>query len=83
MITYFSTPQRTFKSITGTFTVPTPHAPGSASFWVGIDGNTCAGAILQTGIDAHYVNGEISYNGWSDRLFALPARILKDLNSLV
>ena len=81
MITYFSTPQRTFKfkSITGTFTVPTPHAPGSASFWVGIDGNTCAGAIHQTGIDVHYVNGEISYNGLSDRLFALPARILNSL----
>lgn len=57
-------PQGTFKSITGTLAVPTPHAPnGSASVWVGIDGNTCAGAILQTGIDVHYVNGEIFYSG--------------------
>jgi hypothetical protein len=34
---------------------------GSASVCVGIDGNTGAGAILQTGIDENYVDGEIFY----------------------
>ncbi|KAF8342499.1 peptidase A4 family-domain-containing protein, partial [Amanita rubescens] len=58
-------PPGTFKSVTGTFTVSAPHAPdGSASIWVGIDGNTCPGAILQTGIDVHYAGGAISYNAW-------------------
>lgn len=40
-----------YKSVTGTFTVPTPSTTGSGSAWVGIDGDTCATAILQTGID--------------------------------
>jgi hypothetical protein len=40
-----------YKSVTGTFTVPTPSTAGSGSAWVGIDGDTCSTAILQTGID--------------------------------
>lgn len=40
-----------YTSVTGTFTVPTPSTAGSGSAWVGIDGDTCDTAILQTGID--------------------------------
>lgn len=40
-----------YTSVTGTFTVPTPSSSGSGSAWVGIDGDTCSTAILQTGID--------------------------------
>ncbi|KAH9921359.1 peptidase A4 family-domain-containing protein [Fomitopsis serialis] len=46
-----------FTAVTGTFTVPTPSAGSgsgdsySASAWVGIDGDTCSTAILQTGVD--------------------------------
>ncbi|KAM6491323.1 Peptidase A4 family domain containing protein [Amanita muscaria] len=58
-------PPNTFYKVTGTFTVPTPSAPnGQASVWVGIDGNTCKTAILQTGIDMYYQNGAISYDPW-------------------
>ncbi|KIL61661.1 hypothetical protein M378DRAFT_13355 [Amanita muscaria Koide BX008] len=58
-------PAGTFKSVTGTFTVPTPTgADGSASAWVGIDGDTCQTAILQTGIDFHITSGVVSYDAW-------------------
>lgn len=40
-----------YTSVTGTFTAPTPSTEGSGSAWVGIDGDTCTTAILQTGID--------------------------------
>ncbi|KIL61662.1 hypothetical protein M378DRAFT_13356 [Amanita muscaria Koide BX008] len=60
-----SYPSNTFYKVTGTFTVPTPSAPnGDASVWVGIDGDTCGTAILQTGIDMYYQNGAISYDSW-------------------
>ncbi|KAM6490222.1 Peptidase A4 family domain containing protein [Amanita muscaria] len=60
-----SYPPNTFYKVTGTFTVPNPSAPnGEASVWVGIDGNTCKSAILQTGIDMYYKNGAISYDSW-------------------
>lgn len=47
-----------YKSVTGTITVPTPKLPSgasssqtySASAWVGIDGDTCSTAILQSGV---------------------------------
>lgn len=60
--------QGTFKSVTGTFIVPTPKAAsgqtsGSASAWVGIDGDTCGNAILQTGVDFTVTNGKVSYDG--------------------
>ncbi|KAK2463900.1 hypothetical protein APHAL10511_004072 [Amanita phalloides] len=55
----------TFKAVTGTITVPTPSSPsGSSSAWVGIDGDTCGNAILQTGIDMTYENGVVSYDAW-------------------
>ena len=50
--------------MTGTFTVPTPSgSSGAASAWVGIDGDTCANAILQTGVDFTVTDGEVSYDG--------------------
>ncbi|RAH62505.1 aspergillopepsin-2 [Aspergillus piperis CBS 112811] len=35
-----------------------------ASAWVGIDGDTCETAILQTGVDFCYEGGETSYEAW-------------------
>ncbi|KUI61454.1 Aspergillopepsin-2 [Cytospora mali] len=64
-----------YESVTGTITVPTPSAGyGSstkaeregycASAWVGIDGDTCTTAILQTGVDFCYDSGDVSYDAW-------------------
>ena len=55
--------------MTGTFTVPTPREPSgasgthSASAWVGIDGDTCGNAILQTGVDFNVNGNSVSYDG--------------------
>ncbi|KAF4612504.1 hypothetical protein D9613_012749 [Agrocybe pediades] len=58
-------PAGTFKSVTGTFVVPTPTGSnGAASAWVGIDGDTCGSAILQTGVDFTISNGRVSYDAW-------------------
>ncbi|VDB84347.1 unnamed protein product [Peniophora sp. CBMAI 1063] len=59
----------TWTAVTGTFTVPTPKAPSGestayASAWVGIDGDTCGSAILQTGVDFNVENGAVSYDAW-------------------
>ncbi|KZO96225.1 hypothetical protein CALVIDRAFT_598533 [Calocera viscosa TUFC12733] len=62
----------TFKEVTGTFTVPTPSAPSggssrtsyAASAWVGIDGDSCDTAILQTGLDFTVEDGSVSYDAW-------------------
>ncbi|KUJ12839.1 uncharacterized protein LY89DRAFT_195318 [Mollisia scopiformis] len=53
-----------YKSVTGTFTVPTPSTTGSGSAWVGIDGDTCDTAILQTGIDWTKSGSSITYDAW-------------------
>jgi len=53
-----------YKSVTGTFTVPTPSTTGSGSAWVGIDGDTCQTAILQTGIDWTKSGSSITYDAW-------------------
>ncbi|KAG9007962.1 hypothetical protein FRB94_008287 [Tulasnella sp. JGI-2019a] len=58
-----------YKAVTATFVVPTPKAAsgetsGAASAWVGIDGDTCANAILQTGVDFMVTNGAVSYDAW-------------------
>ncbi|KAH0831135.1 peptidase A4 family-domain-containing protein [Lanmaoa asiatica] len=55
-----------FTSVTGTLAVPNPSGGNgaAASAWVGIDGDTCTGAILQTGIDFTLSNGQVSYNAW-------------------
>lgn len=61
----------TFTAVSATFTVPTPTPTGtgsgsySASAWVGIDGDTCGSAILQTGVDftaTRSSSGSISYS---------------------
>ncbi|OSX62515.1 hypothetical protein POSPLADRAFT_1141136 [Postia placenta MAD-698-R-SB12] len=60
----------TYTAVTGTFVVPTPSAPSggsgtySAAAWVGIDGDTCDNAILQTGVDFTVDGGEVSYDAW-------------------
>ncbi|TFY69761.1 hypothetical protein EVJ58_g250 [Rhodofomes roseus] len=36
----------------------------SASAWVGIDGDTCGNAILQTGVDFTIDGGSVSYDAW-------------------
>jgi len=53
-----------YTSVTGTFTVPTPSTAGSGSAWVGIDGDTCGTAILQTGIDWTKSGSSITYDAW-------------------
>ncbi|KAH8671747.1 peptidase A4 family-domain-containing protein [Xylariales sp. PMI_506] len=59
-----------FTKVTGVFTVPTPKAgtgtavQHSASAWVGIDGDTCETAILQTGVDFTITEGVVSYDAW-------------------
>ncbi|KAI0038338.1 hypothetical protein FA95DRAFT_1613463 [Auriscalpium vulgare] len=66
----WDSPAGTYKSVTGTFVVPTPKAPSSgsgtyaASAWVGIDGDTCGTAILQTGVDFTISGGKVSYDAW-------------------
>ncbi|KAF7359059.1 hypothetical protein MSAN_01246900 [Mycena sanguinolenta] len=68
----FESPAGTYKSVTGTFVVPTPKVPSgsstsgsyAASAWVGIDGDTCGTAILQTGIDFNIDDGRVSYDAW-------------------
>ncbi|KAH0831134.1 peptidase A4 family-domain-containing protein [Lanmaoa asiatica] len=58
----------TFNSVTGTFTVPTPSGStgASAAAWVGIDGDTCASAILQTGIAFTVESGQPTYSAWCE-----------------
>jgi hypothetical protein len=53
----------TWQTVTGTFTVPVPSGSSgaAASAWVGIDGDTCGTAILQTGVDFTVGSG---YDAW-------------------
>lgn len=53
-----------YTSVTGTFTVPTPSTAGSGAAWVGIDGDTCDTAILQTGVDWTRSGDSNSYVAW-------------------
>ncbi|KUI52921.1 Aspergillopepsin-2 [Cytospora mali] len=61
-----------YDSITGTIEVPTPSVPSggsstkqyAASAWVGIDGDTCTTAILQTGVDFYAGRGGVSFDAW-------------------
>ncbi|KAF3769798.1 hypothetical protein M406DRAFT_35581, partial [Cryphonectria parasitica EP155] len=57
--------------VTAIITVPSVSAPSGsssseycASAWVGIDGNSCETAILQTGVDFCYEHGSPSYDAW-------------------
>jgi hypothetical protein len=61
-----------YTTVTGTIVVPTPQEPSggssrtqyAASAWVGIDGNTCQNAILQTGVDFYIEDGQASFDAW-------------------
>lgn len=61
-----------YTAVTAEFTVPTPRVPAGgtsnkqycASAWVGIDGDTCGTAILQTGIDFCIQGSFVSYEAW-------------------
>lgn len=61
-----------YKSVTGTIVVPTPKMPSggssrteyAASAWVGIDGDTCQTAILQTGVDFYVEGTSVSFDAW-------------------
>ncbi|GJE98821.1 peptidase A4 family-domain-containing protein [Phanerochaete sordida] len=65
-----NSPADTYKSVTATFKLPTPkephdaYGPHSASAWVGLDGDSCVNAILQTGVDFHVDDGSIAYDAW-------------------
>ncbi len=61
-----------YNSVTGQFIVPVPSMPSGgdpsqqycATAWVGLDGDTCQSAILQTGVDFCIQSGEVSYSAW-------------------
>ncbi|CAG8155761.1 unnamed protein product [Penicillium olsonii] len=61
-----------YTAVTAEFTVPTPKLPTGvssrqqycASAWVGIDGDTCSTAILQTGIDFCVQGSSVTYDAW-------------------
>ncbi|KAI0594912.1 putative aspergillopepsin [Biscogniauxia sp. FL1348] len=61
-----------YTTVTGTIVVPTPKAPSggsssttySGSAWVGIDGDTCSTAILQTGVDFSIRGSSVSFDAW-------------------
>ncbi|KAJ6103977.1 peptidase A4 family-domain-containing protein [Penicillium sp. IBT 18751x] len=61
-----------FTEVSGTFIVPSPQIPFGgdqntqycATAWVGIDGDTCATSILQTGVDFCIQGSEVSYDAW-------------------
>ncbi|KAK5128358.1 hypothetical protein LTR85_003026 [Meristemomyces frigidus] len=58
--------------VTGTFTIPTVTIPSGgnsrteygAAAWVGIDGDTCESAILQTGVEFLIEGSETEYAAW-------------------
>jgi hypothetical protein len=53
-----------FTTVTGTITVPSVYngnGNSAASAWVGIDGDTCQSAILQTGVSFY---GDGTYDAW-------------------
>ncbi|GJE98817.1 peptidase A4 family-domain-containing protein [Phanerochaete sordida] len=65
----YNSAKGTYKSVTATFVVPTPKSSGgggsqAASAWVGIDGDTCGNAILQTGVDFNVDGSSVSYDAW-------------------
>ncbi|CAN8101691.1 unnamed protein product [Discula destructiva] len=58
-----------FTEVTGTIVVPTLSATSSrtesaGAAWVGIDGDTCQTAILQTGIDWYVEGSSVSFDAW-------------------
>jgi hypothetical protein len=75
-----------FQSVTGTFTVPTVKIPSGgnsatlywASTWVGLGGNTCNTAILQTGIYLNIQGDRVFFRPWYE-WFPEPAQVFEDL----
>ncbi|KAJ5584786.1 Aspergillopepsin-2 [Penicillium hispanicum] len=61
-----------YTGVSAEFTVPTPSVPSGgssgeqycASAWVGIDGDTCSTAILQTGVDFCVQGSSVSFDAW-------------------
>ncbi|KAH8693552.1 putative aspergillopepsin-2 precursor [Talaromyces proteolyticus] len=61
-----------YTSVSGTFVVPSVSVPSGgdsskqycAAAWVGIDGDTCGSAILQTGVNICIQNGAITNTAW-------------------
>jgi hypothetical protein len=61
-----------YTSVSATIVVPTPKEPSggssrtqyAASAWVGIDGDTCGSAILQTGVDFYVQGTTVSFDCW-------------------
>lgn len=61
-----------YNAVTGTFVVPSISVPAGgdssqqycAAAWVGIDGDTCGSAILQTGVNICIQNGQITNTAW-------------------
>lgn len=61
-----------YTTVTGSFVVPSVSVPSGgddsiqycAAAWVGIDGDTCSSAILQTGVNICIQNGEITNTAW-------------------
>ncbi|KAJ6164438.1 Aspergillopepsin-2 [Penicillium chermesinum] len=61
-----------YTAVTAEFVVPLPSPPSGgspfeqycASAWVGIDGDTCSSAILQTGVDFCVQGNTVSYDAW-------------------
>ncbi|KAF3384153.1 hypothetical protein DPV78_012858 [Talaromyces pinophilus] len=61
-----------YTSVTGSFVVPSVTVPDGgdrtqqycAAAWVGIDGDTCGTAILQTGVNMCIQNGHITNTAW-------------------
>lgn len=54
--------------VTGIITVPSLsggfNSDSCASAWVGIDGDSCESAILQTGVDFCYEGGGVEFDAW-------------------
>ncbi|OKL58334.1 hypothetical protein UA08_06667 [Talaromyces atroroseus] len=65
-----------FTSVSASVVAPTPSLPDDAddstqycgSAWVGIDGDTCSSAILQTGFDFCIQGNDVSYDAWYEWL---------------
>jgi hypothetical protein len=65
-----------YKSVSSTIVVTTPELPSdgndetlyAAAAWVGIDGNVCSGAILQTGIEFWLENRQPIFTAWCEWL---------------
>ncbi|KAH8660590.1 peptidase A4 family-domain-containing protein [Xylariales sp. PMI_506] len=56
-----------YKSVTGTFVVPTPSTVRTgfeATIWVGLDGYNSESDILQTGIDIYFLGDELAFDAW-------------------